>query len=104
MGEVSESEGVASQGFQAAVDGFGGSVGGVVLEERQHVGAAPPQGVAQLCQFVQPGRYTAPEGVDDRGQHGLAAGAVGLAVRGDDVLVDAPGNQDWQVVVISEQR
>ena len=40
MGEVSESEGVAAQGFQAAVDGFGGAVGGVVVEVGQHIGAA----------------------------------------------------------------
>ncbi len=38
--EVSESKGVAAQGFQAAVDGFGGSVGGVVIEERQDVVAS----------------------------------------------------------------
>jgi hypothetical protein len=33
VGEVAESEGVAAQGFQAPVDGFGGAVGGVVVEE-----------------------------------------------------------------------
>ena len=41
MGEVSESEGVAGQGFQTAVAGFGGAVGGVVIGEGQYVVAAP---------------------------------------------------------------
>jgi hypothetical protein len=41
VGEVSESEGVAAQCFQAAVDCFGGAVGGVVVEERKDVVAAP---------------------------------------------------------------
>jgi hypothetical protein len=43
VGEVAEAEGVAAQRFQAAVDGFGGAVGGVVVEEGQDIRAAAPQ-------------------------------------------------------------
>ena len=32
VGEVAEAEGGAAQGLQAALDGFGGAVGGVVVE------------------------------------------------------------------------
>src|SRR6185436_20630880 len=53
VGEVAESQGVAAEGFEAAVDGFGGSVGGVVVEVGQHVGAAPMQGASELGQFLQ---------------------------------------------------
>ena len=59
MGEVSESEGVAAQGFQASVDGFGGPVGGVVVEERQDVGAAALQGAAQLGDLLESGGHAA---------------------------------------------
>jgi hypothetical protein len=52
VGEVAEAEGVAAQRFQAAVDGFGGSVGGVLVEERQDVIAAPPQGAAKLSDLL----------------------------------------------------
>ena len=103
-GEVYESEGVAAQGFQAAVDGFGGSVGSVVIEVGQYVGVAAPQGTAQLCQFLDGGGHAAAQSVDARGHHGLAAAPVGLAVGGDDALIDAPGHQDRQVVIIGEDR
>ena len=56
MGEIAESQGVAAQCFQSAVDGFGRPVGGVVIEEGQDVCAAAPQGAAQLCQFLEHGR------------------------------------------------
>ena len=54
MGEVSESEGVAAQGFQSPVDRFGGPVGGVVVKEGQDVGSASPQGAAELDDLLQP--------------------------------------------------
>ena len=38
------------------------------------------------------------------GQHGPAAAAVRLAVGGDDALVDAPGHDDRDVVVVGEHR
>jgi hypothetical protein len=39
---------------------------------------------------------------DDRGHHGLGAAAIGLAVGGDEALVDTPRDQHGQMVVISE--
>lgn len=104
MGEVSESESVAAQSFWHSVDGFGGSVGGVVIEERQYVVAAAPQGAAQLCQFLEYGGHAAAQRVDDRGHHGFAATAVGVAVGGDDALVDTPGHLHWEVSVVGEHR
>ena len=56
VGEVSESEGVAPQGFQAAVDGFSEAVGRVVVEVGEHVGAAAPQGESELP--TAPGFFT----------------------------------------------
>jgi hypothetical protein len=54
VGELAESEGVSAEGFEASVDGFGGSVGGVVVEERHDVIAAAPQGAAELGDLVEP--------------------------------------------------
>ena len=42
MSEISESERGAAQRFEVAVDGFGRSVGSVVVEEGRDVGAAGP--------------------------------------------------------------
>ena len=42
------------------------------------------------------------EGVDDLVQRGLAGGSVGVAVGGDDALVDAPGGLDLDVVLVGE--
>ena len=75
-----------------------------MVEVGQHVGVAAPQGAAQLGQFFEDGGYAAAQGVDDRGHHGLAAAPVGLAVGGNDALIDAPGHQDRQVVIIGEDR
>lgn len=73
-------------------------------KKRQHVGAAAPQGAAQLCQFLKRGGHAVPQRVDDCGHHGLAATPVRLAVGGDDALVDAPGDDDGEVVVVVEHR
>jgi len=62
VGQIPESKGVAAQGFEAAVDGFGGAVGGVVVEVGQYVGVAAPQGAAQLGQFFEDGGYAAAQG------------------------------------------
>ena len=55
MGEIAESQGVSTKGFQTPVDGFGGSVGDVVVEVGQHVVASSVQGAAELGQFLEPG-------------------------------------------------
>jgi hypothetical protein len=44
-----------------SVDGFGGSVGGVAVEERQDVIASAPQGAVELGDLVEPGRHAAPD-------------------------------------------
>ena len=50
--EVVESHGDAAQGLEAAVDGFGGPVGRVLVGEiGQDVGAASFQGASQRPQF-----------------------------------------------------
>ena len=42
VGEVTESKGVPAECFESAVYGLGGAVGGMVVKERQDVGAAAP--------------------------------------------------------------
>jgi hypothetical protein len=76
----------------------------VVVEECQHVVAASVRGAAQLCQFLQYGGHATAQRVDDCAQHGLAATPVGVAVGGDDALVDAPGHRDRQVGIVGEHR
>ena len=63
-----------------------------MVEVGQLVTAAAVQGAAELGQFFQSGGYSASEGVDDAGEQRLAATPVGVAVGGDDALVDAPGH------------
>ena len=104
MGEVSESEGVAAEGFEAAVDGFGGAVGGVVVEVGQYVGAAPMEGAAELGEFFECGGDTVAKRVDDLGHRGLAAAPVGVCVGGDQALIEPPRQFDGQVVLVSENR
>ena len=58
MGEVAESEGVAAEGFQPSVDGFGGAVGGVVVEVGQDVVTAPVQGPAEGRELPDAGHGT----------------------------------------------
>ncbi len=48
VGEIFEAEGVSAEGSQSAVAGFGGSVGGVVVEVGEYVVAAAVQG-ASTC-------------------------------------------------------
>ena len=84
MGEVAESEYVAAQCFEMPVDGFGGVVGGVVVEEGQDVVAAAPQGTAELGDLLQPDRDTVADRVDDRGHGAFAGSSIGVGERGDD--------------------
>ena len=73
-----------------------------MVEEGQDIRAAAPQSATELAQFLQTGGHTTPQGVDEGGHHRLAAAAVGLAVGGDDALVDAPRHDDRHVVVVGE--
>jgi hypothetical protein len=97
VNEVPDAEGVAALRFQASVDGFGGSVSGVVVEVGEHVGAAALQGSAELGQLFQPGGNSGTQGIDDRGHHGLSAAPIRVGMGGDDSLVDAPGHGDRDV-------
>ncbi len=81
--------------FEATIDGLGGSVAGAgVAEPGQDVVAASMQGPSELGEFVEAGWDTVSQTVDDSGQRGLAEGLVGIAVGGDDVLVDGPADLD----------
>lgn len=63
VGEIGEAEADAEQGFESAVDGFGGSVRAVlVVEEREDVVHAAFHGAFQSAQF------RAPEGAVRHGQ------------------------------------
>jgi hypothetical protein len=99
VGEVAESEGVAAQGFQSSVDGFGGAVGGVVVEEREDVVAAAPQGAAELGDLFESCGHAAADRVDQPAHRLLAGAAVGVGVGGDDLLVDHVGHLDRDVFV-----
>ena len=104
MGEVAEAEGGSAEVFQSAVDGFGRSVAGSgAVEVGQDVSWASTEGGSEASQFGQWLGDAGGESVDDRVQGGLAAAAVGVAVGGDESLVDAPGGQDLDVVVGGEQ-
>jgi hypothetical protein len=87
VGEVAESEGVAAQRFQPAVDRFGGAVGGVVVEERQNVGAAALQGAPELSDLLQPGGHHAAYRINEPDHCLFAAAPVRIGVGSDDLLI-----------------
>lgn len=80
----------------------GGAVGGVVVEVGQDVCAAPPQSAAELGEFLQGLRHTGAQRVDDVGHHGFTAAAVGVGIRGDHALVEAPTQFDGEMVLVGE--
>ena len=91
--------------FEAAVDGFGGSIAGVgVVEVGQDVpGSAfecPAQG-GELREGARDARVA--ETVYFGLHQGLAHARVGRAVGIDDVLVDAPGDFECDVAIAGEQ-
>jgi len=105
VGEVAEAEGGAAEVLESAVDRLGGSVGGAgSVEEREHVRGAPLQRPAELAQFLQGRRDTGADRVDHGSHHLLPGLLVGVPVRGDDPLVDAPGRFHLDVLVDREQR
>ena len=61
------------------------------------------RGPSELGELVEAGGDTAAEAVDDPGHGRLPGGLVGVAVGGDDVLVDAPADLDRQVLVVGEE-
>ena len=91
--------------FEAAVDGFGGAVGGVgVVEVGQDVPGSAFECSAQRHEFGQAPRYARGGQCVGFGLHqGLAHARVGCAVGVDDVLVDAPGDLQCDVAIAGEQ-
>ena len=91
--------------FEAAVDGFGGAVAGVgVVEVGQDVCGSACECPAQGGELGQAPRYArGGQGVDFGLHQGLTADFVGIAVGVDDVLVDAPGDLEGDVLVAGKQ-
>ena len=90
--------------LEAAVDRFGGPVGGAgSVEVGQDVGGALLQGPAQGGDLAQRGRDAVADRGDQRGHRRPAPCPVGVAVGGDHGLVDAPGHLDLDVVSGGEQ-
>ena len=102
---VDESLGDAAEVFEASVDGFGGAVAGVgVVEVGQDVCGSACECPAQCDELGQTSRYARRGQRIDFGLHqGLTADFVGIAVGVDDVLVDAPGDLEGDVLVAGKQ-
>ena len=90
--------------FEAAVDRFGGAVGAAgPVEVGKDVLGSLVQGAAELAQLDQRLGDTGGESADDGPGLGAAGGAVGVAVGGDEPLVDAPRAFDLDVVITREE-
>ena len=91
--------------FEAAVDGFGGSIAGVgVVEVGQDVSGSAFECPSQRDELGQAPRYARGGQCVDFGLHqGLTLDFVGIAVGVDDVLVDAPGDFEGDVAIAGEQ-
>ena len=91
--------------FEAAVDGFGGSIAGVgVVEVGQDVSGSAFERSAQRDELGQAPGYACGGQCVDFGLHeGLTAVFVGISVGVDDVLVDAPGDFECDVAIAGEQ-
>jgi hypothetical protein len=61
------------------------------------------QGPAQVPQLGQRGGDARAKALDERGHRCAGSGAVGVAVRGDQPLIDPPGGFDLHVLGVSEQ-
>lgn len=104
VGQVAESEGGASQVFEAAVDGLGRAIAGSgVVEVGQDVCSAPVKSASEPDQFGQRGRHAGLEGVNEPGHDGFACVRVFVPVGGHHALVDAPGGGNLDVLVGSEK-
>ena len=91
--------------FEAAVDGFGGTACGMgVVEVGQDVPGSAFECPAQRHELGQAARYARTGQCVDFGLHqGLAHPRVVRAVGVDDVLVDAPGDLECDVLLAGEQ-
>ena len=91
--------------FEAAVDRFGRTIGGVgVVEVGQDVPGSAFECPAQRGELGQTPRYTrGGQGVDFGFHQGLTHVRVGRAVGINDVLVGAPGDLEGDVLVAGKQ-
>ena len=91
--------------FEASVDGFGRSIGGVgVVKVGQDVPGSAFECPAQCDELGQAPRYArGGQGVDFGFHQGLTADFVGSTVGVDDVLVGAPGDFECDVAIAGEQ-
>lgn len=104
MGRVPEPESGVTEVFEAAVECFGGAVAGAgPVEEREDVGGAAFQGVAEPDQFGQLGGDAGGDRLDHAGHEVATESTVGAAVGLDEALVDASRGFDLDMVIIGEQ-
>ena len=91
--------------FEAAVDGFGRTIGGVgVVEVGEDVPGSAFERSAQRDELGQTPRYTrGGQGVDFGFHQGLTADFVGITVGVDDVLVGAPSDLERDVLLTGKQ-
>ena len=91
--------------FEAAVDGFGGAACGVgVVEVGQDVPGSSFECSAQRDDLREGARHARVAETGYFGSYqGLAHARVGCAVGVDDVLEDAPGDFECDVVIAGEQ-
>ena len=91
--------------FEAPARGLGGSARGVgVVEVGQDVPGSAFECPSQRDELGQAARYARGGQCVDFGLHqGLARARVGCAVGVDDVLVDAPGDLECDVLIAGEQ-
>lgn len=104
MGQVPEPQCDPAEVLEAAVDGFGGAVAGAwAVEEREHVGRASAEGPAQAGEFDEFLRDPGTDRVDHTFEQELSQLLVGLPIRDDEALVDAPSGVDLGVSLVGEQ-
>ena len=91
--------------FEASVDRLGRAIGGVgMIEVGQDVPGSAFECPAQRNELAQTPRYTRTgQRVNFGLHHGLARSRVGRAVGINDVLVDAPGDLECDVLLTGKQ-
>lgn len=80
------------------IDRIGGAVAGAgLVEVGQDVASSSGEGPAESDHLAQRSWDVLADRVDDLREFGFPGGAVGVAVGGDDALVDAPGGLNLDV-------
>lgn len=103
MDVAAEAEGCASVVFDAAVDGFGGSIaGGGVVEVGEDVLGSAFVGAAEGLELGRNGGGDHGLAVDELAQQAWLFVGMRVAVDRDEVLVGLPGFLDFRVHGVSE--